>query len=71
MVRIIEMIMYYGTNKKRCSCTTVQIIEMLMYYSTYKKTGEIPYARYGVLKYMITHNSPQPRKVSHVESLYL
>jgi hypothetical protein len=47
----------------------VRIIEMIMYYGTNKKPGEIMYARYGVLKYMITHNSPQPRKVIHVESL--
>jgi hypothetical protein len=42
---------------------------MIMYYGTYKKAGEILYAPYEVLKYMITHNSPQPRKVIHVESL--
>jgi hypothetical protein len=31
----------------------VRIIEMMMYYGTNKKPGEIPYARYKVLKYMI------------------
>jgi hypothetical protein len=68
-VRIIEIRMYYGTNNKRYACNTVQTIETRMYYSTNKKPVEIPYARYEVLKYMITHNSPQPRKVIHVESL--
>jgi hypothetical protein len=47
----------------------VGIIEMIMYYGTNKKLGETLYAQYEVLKYMITHNSPQPRKVIHLESL--
>jgi hypothetical protein len=34
-----KICMYYGTNKKRCSCTTVRIIEMRMYYGMNKKPG--------------------------------
>jgi hypothetical protein len=65
-VRMIEMIMYYSTNKKRCACTMVRIIEMFMYFCTNKKPGDILYALYEVLKYTITHNSPQLRKMIHV-----
>jgi hypothetical protein len=51
--------LYCGTNIKRLLCTTVQIRNQVAYRTLGK----------GYLKYMITHNSPQPMKVIHVESL--
>jgi hypothetical protein len=40
-----------------------------MYYSTDKNQAVYRTLGKGYLKYMITHNSPHPRKVIHVESL--
>jgi hypothetical protein len=51
--------LYYGKNSKRFLCTAVQIRKQAVYRTLGK----------GYLKYTITHNSPQPRKVIHVQSL--
>jgi hypothetical protein len=48
--------LYYGTNSKRFLRTTVQIRNQAVYRTLGK----------GYLKYMITHNSPHPRKGIHV-----
>jgi hypothetical protein len=53
--------LYYGTNSKRFLCDTVHIRSQAVHCTLGKR----------YLKYMITHNSPHPRKVIHVESLLL